>query len=85
MCVCVCVDFVKCGFLYVWNLRSVGVCMCGSCEFWSCVCVDFGKCMCVYFDFVECGLFYVCNLLCVRVCMCGFCELSVCVCGFCKM
>jgi hypothetical protein len=44
--VCVCVDFVMCGCVYVWILLCVGVCMCG----WSgytCTCI-----YCVLYCFV---------------------------------
>ena len=45
----------------------MGVCVCGFCDVWVCVCVGFVMCGCVY----------------VRVCMCGFCDVWVCVCvGF---
>ena len=45
---CGCVDFVKCGCVYVWILKSVGVCMCGFCKVSVCVCVDIVKCGYVY-------------------------------------
>ena len=37
---CVCVGFVMCGYVYVWNFLGVVVCMCGYCKVWVCVCVD---------------------------------------------
>ena len=52
--VCVCVDFVKRGCVYVWIFK-VCVCVCGFCKLWACECVDFFKdfvCVCV--DFVKC-------------------------------
>ena len=45
---CVCVDFVMCGCVYVLILLCVGVCMGGICKVWVCVCVDFVMCGCVY-------------------------------------
>ena len=54
MCLCVdllsvgvCVDFL-CGYVYVLISLCVGVCMCGFCKVWFCVCFDFVICECVY-------------------------------------
>ena len=44
---CVCVDFIICGYVYVWIL-FVGGCMCGFYNVWVCVCVEFIMCGCVY-------------------------------------
>ena len=50
----------------------MGVCVCGFCYVWICVCVGF----------VMCSV-YVWVLLCLDLCMCGFCNVWVCVCvGF---
>ena len=46
--VCVCVGFVMCWCVYVWNLYCVGVCMCGICNVLVCVCVGFVICGCAY-------------------------------------
>ena len=46
--VCVCVASVKCGCVYVWVLKCVGVSLCEFCNVWLCVCVGSVKYDCVY-------------------------------------
>jgi hypothetical protein len=71
--VCVCMGFVMCGYVYVWVLQCVGVCMYGFCNVW----------VCVLMGFVMCEYVYVWVLQCVGMCMYGFCNVWVCVCmGF---
>ena len=48
----------------------MGVCICGFCKVWVCVCVDF----------VIYGCASVWILQSVGLCICGFCEEWVCVC-----
>ena len=48
--------------------------MCGFCDVWVFVCVDFVMCGCVCVGFVMCGCVYV------RVCYVWFCDVWVCVC-----
>ena len=44
----------------MWVLYCVGVCMCGFCNVWVCVCVGFCNVwMCVCVGFVMCGCVYV--------------------------
>jgi len=45
--VCVCVDFVMCGYEYVWVFKCLCLCMGGFCSVWVCVCVVFVMCGCV--------------------------------------
>jgi hypothetical protein len=59
--------FVMCVCVYVWILKCVGVCMCGFCNVWLCVCMGF----------VMCEYVYVWILKCVGVWMCGFCNVCV--------
>ena len=60
-----------CG-VYVWVLYGVGVCMCGFCNVWECVCVCFLVGACVYV--------WICNVwVCVFVC---FVTVVVCICCF---
>jgi hypothetical protein len=33
--------------VYMWVLSCVGVCMCGFCNIWVCVCMGFVMCGCV--------------------------------------
>ena len=51
--------FFMCGCVY----------MCGVCNVWVCVCVDFVMCGCVYVGFVMRGC--VCVCVCVGFVMCG--------------
>jgi len=44
---CVCVDILIYGCVYVWDLYCVGVRMCGFCNVGVCVCLDFVMCECV--------------------------------------
>jgi len=48
MWVCVCAGFVMFGFVYVWILIYVGVCMRGFFNVSVCVCVGILICGCVY-------------------------------------
>ena len=38
----------RCGFCNVWVCVCVGVFKRGFCNFWLCVCVGFVMCVCVY-------------------------------------
>jgi hypothetical protein len=65
---CVFVDFIGCGCMYLWILLRVGVCMCGIYKVWLCVFVDFVMCGCVYVWI----LYSV--VVCIFVCLdCGKC------------
>jgi len=46
--VCLCMGFVMCGFVYVWVLQCVVVCMYGFCNVWMCLCMGFVMCGYVY-------------------------------------
>ena len=51
MWVCLCVDYVQCGGVPVWILKSLGVYLCVdfvNCVCGVCACVDFVKCVCVW-------------------------------------
>ena len=48
MWVCVSVGSLTCGYVYVWGLKYMGVCMYGSCDVWVCVCMGFVMCGCLY-------------------------------------
>ena len=43
----------------------MGVCLCGFCDVWVCVCMDFVMCVCV------CGFCDVWVCVCVGFVMCG--------------
>jgi len=46
--------------VYVLVLKFVGVCMCGFCNVWVCVCVGFVMCVvCVCVSFETCACVYV--------------------------
>jgi hypothetical protein len=70
--VCVCVGFVRCGWVYVW-FCNVWVCvfvcvvfvMCGSCNVWVCACVGFVICV----SFGNVYLYLLCFVL-FRLCIC---------------
>jgi len=42
------VGVCRCGFCNVWVCVCVGVFKRGFCNFWLCVCVGFVMCVCVY-------------------------------------
>ena len=50
--------------------------MCGFCNVWVCVCVDFVMCGCVCVDFAISGCVYLLILKCVYTCE----FLNVCLC-----
>jgi len=46
--VCLYVEFVMRGCMYVWDFQCVGLCICGVCNVRMYVCVGFVMCGCVY-------------------------------------
>jgi len=60
--VCVCVDFVTCGCVYVWVILYVGVCMCGFCNLCLLrhLCGGFGNVYCVFVLFHLCIFIFIC-------------------------
>ena len=66
----------------------MGVCICGFCIVWVCVCVGFVMCVCE--GFLLCGCVDLCG--CVGLCMCVFvcggflmcgCFVNMCTCIYC--
>ena len=58
----------------------MGVCRCGFCNLWVCVCVGFFNVCIVGFVILDCGFFNVWVCVCVTFVMCEC--VCVCVCGF---
>ena len=61
---CLCLGFVMCGCVHIWDFYCVGVGICGFCNLWVWVFVAFVMCVCVCFE--------MCWCVCVVVCMCAF-------------
>ena len=55
---CVCIEFVMSGYVYLWVMYCAVACIYGFFNVWLCLSMGFVMCGCVCMGFVMCGCVY---------------------------